>query len=334
MTERLRASIIIPTHNRCDVLSKVLSSYKTQTISNDNFEHIIVDDGSSDDTQFIFNNLQPFKINKENIAVKQYENRIEGIRSGELEIKPEENGGPIQIKYIKLKKSGRSVARNIGIGLASYPLIIFADDDIFVEPMFIEKHIKEHDFDDMFVIRGTVIHTRSLEHPFSARWKPKDINTSFLATGNASVLKKHLMSAGLFDEHYQIYGWEDFDLGIHLKQNGLSSIKKKIYGYHYDPHIRQLKPDLVYKKEKERGFTAVYFYTSHPLGWVKRFTRVKNGLLDAVFRCLGRKNWFLKRDHISALRGIVRLIIRYKGYFDGVRDGKMQYMHEDNVENR
>jgi hypothetical protein len=61
---------------------------------------------------------------------------------------------------------------------------------------------------------------------------------------------------------------------------------------------------------------------------------VQNRLLDVLFRCLGRKNWFLKRDSISCLTGFSRLIIRYKGYFDGVREGKREYMCEKNLENR
>jgi len=43
------------------------------------------------------------------------------------------------------------------------------------------------------------------------------------------VLKKYLFEAGLFDEDYTVYGWEDFDLGIHLEENGLESQKRNIY---------------------------------------------------------------------------------------------------------
>jgi len=36
-------------------------------------------------------------------------------------------------------------------------------------------------------------------------------------------------------------------------------------------------------------------------------------------------NWFLSRKRIRYLKGIVRLIIRYKGYFDGIDEGKKYF---------
>jgi glycosyltransferase involved in cell wall biosynthesis len=333
MTEWLKASVIIPTYNRCTVLIKVLQRYGAQTISKDRFELVIVDDGGSDDTQSLFINVNLLgSVLKDNDSLKRYVDRIESVRCGDFRIGSASTGDPIFLRYVRIKKSGRSMARNIGVSVAQNPLVIFADDDIFVEPEFVKKHIEVHKPGDMIVVTGKVIHTDNLEDPLSARWKPKDINTSFLATGNASVLKKHIVQAGLFDENYRMYGWEDFDLGIHLEQNGLESIKKKIFGYHFEPPHKAIRPEPIYGKERERGFTAVYLYRNHPLKWVKRFTLVNSWFLDAVFRFLGRENWFLKRDEIVKLKGLLRLIIRYKGYFDGVREGKKQYMHEARME--
>ncbi|MFW6139678.1 MAG: glycosyltransferase, partial [Spirochaetota bacterium] len=239
---------------------------------------------------------------------------------------------PFSLKYIELKKSGRSAARNTGVLMAGYPLIIFADDDIFVEPRFVQKHLHSHKEDDRCVVMGKVIHTRNIHNPFSARWKPRDINTAFLSTGNASVLKRYLLHAGLFDEGYTIYGWEDFDMGVNLRQMGLRSVKKRIYGYHYHRPERVFSPEAVYRKEKERGFSAVYFYKNHPLRWVKRFTMVHNGVLEAVFRILGFRNWFLSRHRMSYRNPLFVLIVRYKGYFDGITEGRKQYLDNSSLQ--
>ncbi len=325
----MRASVIVPTHNRENILGRVLAYYCRQDLPKNRYEVIIVDDGSSDETSSIFKGLNDKIDNPAEHGKGEYQSRIISAKQGLFGSDKNEGSkykqDPINLKYIQLKKSGRSISRNTGIFFSSYPLIIFADDDIFVETGFVKKHIEAHSPDDRRVVMGKVIHTGDLEDPLSARWKPKDINTAFLATGNASVLKKHLIQAGLFDEDYTVYGWEDFDLGIHLEENGLESQKRNIYGYHYDPPGKTLEPGIIYSKEKERGFTAVYLYRNHPLRWVKRFTLVNNRALKILFRLLGRGNWFLSKSRISFFRGFFRLVIRYKGYFDGIDEGKKVY---------
>jgi len=37
---------------------------------------------------------------------------------------------------------------------------------------------------------------------------------------------------------------------------------------------------------------------------------------------LGYGNWFLSKGRISFFKGLILLIIRYKGYFDGIDEGK------------
>jgi glycosyltransferase involved in cell wall biosynthesis len=322
MSRDLKASVIIPTHDRKQILEKVLSYYGAQTAREDQFEVVVINDGGSDDTQSMFASFTKIDPDEKKAFSKGQKRRIEAALQGNLAgVIPEAEASP-SVTYIEISKSGRSLARNVGIGFSSHPLIIFADDDIFVEPGFVSKHIEVHRPNDRLVVKGIVIHTRSLDNPFSARWKLKDINSSFLATGNASVLKEYIERAGGFDENYKAYGWEDFDLGIHLEKAGLKSVARKIYGYHYDPKPTSLSPVNIYKKERERGSTAVYLYSNHPLGWVKRFTLIKNRVLRALFHLLGSKNWFLRKRKISSFKGLLRLIIRYKAYFDGVDDGK------------
>ena len=318
----MHASVIIPTHNREHLLSRVLECYACQVEDTEDFELVIVDDGSEDETHRLSADLRDIPVKDAGSIVARYRDIIEIARQGW--VKPVTPEGKVFVRYVKIRKSGRSTARNLGIGFSVYPLIIFADDDIFVEPEFVRKHAEGHASDDKLVIMGKVIHTADLDDPFSARWKLKDINTAFLSTGNASVLKRHLIEAGLFDEWYTIYGWEDFDLGIHLQENGLESVQIKVYGYHYDPSLKRrdtMRPDRIYEKERERGLSAVYFYRNHPLPWVKRFTLVENSWLKALFSLFGRKNWFLRKKKFPLCTGFFRLIIRYKGYFDGVAQG-------------
>lgn len=93
-------SVVLTTFNGKSkgFLSQAIESVLTQTYQN--FELLIVDDGSSDDT-------------------------FEFLRSEYLDPK---------IKIITQKNSGVSVARNVGIANASFELIAFLDDDDIWEP--------------------------------------------------------------------------------------------------------------------------------------------------------------------------------------------------------
>jgi len=86
-------SIILPTFNRATTIKKSIDSVLNQTYKN--FELIIIDDGSTDNTRDL---------------VKQYKDK--------------------RIKYIHYKENkGASYARNLGIKKAKYDLIAFQDSD-------------------------------------------------------------------------------------------------------------------------------------------------------------------------------------------------------------
>ncbi|KKL44453.1 hypothetical protein LCGC14_2365520, partial [marine sediment metagenome] len=53
----MRASVIVPTHNRENILGRVLAYYCRQDLPKNRYEVIIVDDGSSDETSSIFKGL-------------------------------------------------------------------------------------------------------------------------------------------------------------------------------------------------------------------------------------------------------------------------------------
>ena len=93
-------TIFTPTYNRADLLKKLYESLKNQSFKN--FEWLIVDDGSTDNT---YETIQEFQ--KENI---------------------------IDIRYIKKENGGKQRAYNVGVENAKGELFICLDsDDIYVE---------------------------------------------------------------------------------------------------------------------------------------------------------------------------------------------------------
>jgi glycosyltransferase involved in cell wall biosynthesis len=118
----LSASVVIPTYNKLQRLELVLESFKFQSEAPEKFELIIVDDGSSDGTEIMINNIKT----------------------------------EFQINYIKQMNSGRSHARNAGISKAKSSIIIFCDDDCIVSKDFVKAHINAHTFSDNCVVHGLI----------------------------------------------------------------------------------------------------------------------------------------------------------------------------------
>ncbi|MEK3885690.1 glycosyltransferase family 2 protein [Paenibacillus sp. PL2-23] len=97
-------SVIMPTYNKADYLELTLASFCSQT--NSNFEIVVINDGSTDESETV---------------AKRYKNKL-------------------NLKYIKINNSGRSIARNKGIEASEGDVILFNDDDRIVSPSFIEEH--------------------------------------------------------------------------------------------------------------------------------------------------------------------------------------------------
>ncbi len=96
-------SIITPTFNRVRFLPEMLASVKAQRF--EEFEHIVVDDGSSDGTEEL---MAPF------VAADP------------------------RLHYIKQENKGRSAARNVGIAAAKGRYICFLDSDDLWSPKHLE----------------------------------------------------------------------------------------------------------------------------------------------------------------------------------------------------
>src|ERR1051325_7818256 len=92
-------SVVIGTYNRCDVLRGALESLLSQDSGGIDYEVIIVDNNSTDDTR----------------------NMVEGLR---------DKFGSSNLIYCFERTQGVSHARNRGISMARGRLIAFTDDDI------------------------------------------------------------------------------------------------------------------------------------------------------------------------------------------------------------
>ena len=101
-----KISIITPLYNREDIVQKTIDSVLDQTFTD--WEHIIVDDGSTDKSWFVI------------ASYAEMDNRIRVFK-----------------RYKEPK--GGSTCRNIGVEYATSDLIIFLDSDDILEPHCLEQ---------------------------------------------------------------------------------------------------------------------------------------------------------------------------------------------------
>lgn len=94
-------TVIVPTYNRYDEIKELLESLVIQTLSKDFFEVVIVDDGSTDDTESFVNKF---------------------INENEL-----------NIRFLKQEHKGPGEARNLGMENAEGEYFIFVDSDCIAD---------------------------------------------------------------------------------------------------------------------------------------------------------------------------------------------------------
>jgi glycosyltransferase involved in cell wall biosynthesis len=186
-------SVILPTHNRGHSIKRAIQSVLDQTYQN--FELIIVDDGSKDNTEEI---------------VKEYEDQ--------------------RIRYIKHEiNQGAGVARNTGLKSARGAYIAFQDSDDEWLPEKLQKQIEVYQratadigvvYTDMYRIsevgemkywKSPVIKKGQLINP-----KTLDYQTQGLGIQSTLIRRDCFNIVGLFDEN--LPRWIDLELFIRLSK--------------------------------------------------------------------------------------------------------------------
>lgn len=241
-------SVVIPTYNRKPILEKCLMAleHQTLTIPIAGYEVVVVDDGSTDET-------------------------IRWIEQHQAELP--------HVQLFCQNHLGPAAARNLGVEKARGDLIIFIDSDLVVTETFLQSHLKglQQGFAESKLPRGAqlldapvftygrVINTCNFEQPTQEPFKVTDFSAAYFATGNVAIARHWLEKAGLFDTRFQLYGWEDLELGVRLKQLGLQLIKcPDAVGYHWHPPFSLAQIPRLIDREIQRGRMGVLFYQKHP----------------------------------------------------------------------
>lgn len=234
-------SVVIPTYNRKPILEKCLRALERQQFNPAQvagYEIVVVDDGSTDET----------------VAWLQ-------ATADELP----------HVRLLQQDHRGPAAARNLGVEQATGDTIIFIDSDLVVTETFLQSHAdglqdgsRSLGHNRLFTY-GRVVNTCNFEDPTSEPFKITDYSQAFFATGNVAIARHWLEAAGLFDTQFQLYGWEDLELGVRLKNLGLIMVKcPKAVGFHWHPPFNLAQLPSLIEKEIERGKMGVLFYQKHP----------------------------------------------------------------------
>jgi len=195
-----RVSVVIPTLNRADMLASTIDRIEQQTVGQEHYEVLVINNNSSDNTQAVL----------EQKAAK-YSN----------------------LRTFKQLKPGAAATRNVGIRAAKGEIVLFIDDDIMAERNLLETHMEYHKQSSNASIVGTVVspweksndpflrylRDKGIFNPYSiACNRPMDF--SYYHTGNVSTSRKLLAEVGGFNEEFFVYGMEDIELGYRLEKKG------------------------------------------------------------------------------------------------------------------
>tara|TARA_Y100001968_G_scaffold332542_1_gene391077 strand:+ start:127 stop:1059 length:933 start_codon:yes stop_codon:yes gene_type:complete len=233
-------SVVIPTYNRRLILEKCLLALEKQQISSqiEDYEIVVVDDGSTDGT--------PSWIRESSSSFSH-------------------------VRLIEQNHEGPAAARNRGVENSSGDLIIFIDSDLVVTESFLSQHVKTiskswRDKNDRLCFTyGAVINTSNFENPTSEPHKLLDHSWAYFATGNVAIDKNILLRSGLFDTSFNLYGWEDLELGERLRTMGVKLLKAPdAVGYHWHPALSLDQIPQLIRIEKERAKMGLIFYRKHP----------------------------------------------------------------------
>jgi glycosyltransferase involved in cell wall biosynthesis len=185
-------SVVICSYNRRSLLRECLTSLFAQTYSKEDYEIIVVDDGSTDGTD----------------AVLQ-----------EMASRP----GP-PLRYFAQENKGSATARNLGIAHAGGEIIASIDDDCVATETWIDNAIPYFADDDVVGVQGQTLPVEPVHlHLFPPRFSYTMQITHATwnrQTCNVFYRRQAIMDVGGFNEDYGMTGAEDADLAFRIEEKG------------------------------------------------------------------------------------------------------------------
>jgi glycosyltransferase involved in cell wall biosynthesis len=269
-TVNMRFSAIIPTLNRCDMLADALLSVRTQSFPDNEYEIIVVDNGSTDGTRELVERLN------------------------------QDGGKPI--RYVYESRPGLHWARHAGARAAQGEVLAYTDDDAVAHPDWLKELARAYTELDADCAGGKILIRWDQEPP---AWviRYEDVlgrldygpemrllePDQYINGGNFSIKRERLYETG---------GFNPDQVGDYLLGDGESGLCQKI---HQAGWRMAWVPDALiwHRQTVDRNGTLS--------DMKRRFAN--NGVCGAYGYCRGtrcRKRHLLRRAAQTALRALDR----------------------------
>jgi len=244
----LRVSVVVPTHNRKMTLRKCLRALEEQTVLPQEFEVVVVDDGSTDGT-------------REMLESERF---------------------PFSLTYLHQPNSGPGMARNLGVTRAQGEIVLFVGDDILADPQLLEQHLIAHSEmpGEATAILGHidwppglprspvmdfVCGDSSLQFAYTHIPHLPKLDYRFFYTSNISLRRRFLVDAAndgvRFDPLFRYAAFEDSEFAFRLQSRGLD-LRYHSDALAYHDHLMDIAG--FGRREYHAGMMAVVFYRMHP----------------------------------------------------------------------
>lgn len=233
-------SIIIPTYNRKNWLRETLLLLSLQTYPVEEFEVIVVDDGSDDRTEKIV-----------------------------------EEAFPYALHYLWQSNQGDAAARNLGAQHSHADLLVFLDDDVVVEQDYLHHLVLQHDSQNDLIVVGRSYIWIKESNPLCdpQRWgsvekaldESEEISFVEVCSNNMSLRRHAYFSIGMM-QSLEFSGssmWCDVDFAYRAHQQGFKIIRSnQAICWHRDYVLKSI--DSHKKRMKEAAYRAVALFQKYP----------------------------------------------------------------------
>lgn len=227
-----KISVIIPAYNVERVISKTIENVLSQNFPEKNFEVIVVNDGSTDDTKKV----------------------VSGFK---------------EVRLVNIKHGGAGKARNAGAKKARGSIFAFTDAGCVPDKHWLEYLVGHFDDPEVSGVGGSYKTlnkeswvARFVGYEIEQRHQKMKGNIDFVGTYSCAYRKSAFKNLGGFSESYRnVADAEDADFSFRMKKKGFKIIyepKASVSGDHPDSLLKYLL------KKKKRAYWKVLLYKKHP----------------------------------------------------------------------
>ncbi|SEA43347.1 Glycosyl transferase family 2 [Nitrosospira multiformis] len=278
-------SVVICTYNRASLLVKVLESLCKQTLPAERFEIVIINDGSTDDTE---------------TAANVYAKKL-------------------PLRYFYQRNAGLASAKNHGLFASRGDLVFFMDDDDVASEVLLEEHVKTHlmfPAQHYAVLGYTALSPEISGNPlmhfvteigcflfsYPSLKNGEVLDYSYFWGGRSSCKRSFLLEHGVFNPVFR-FGAEDIELGYRLSKHGLRVIYNRNA---ISIMVRKMDFDAFCHRLERQGASSYVVSRLHPEEEIQRWTDTID--LD--------KNW-------AAINGDYDAIVRSARHLDSIANLKL-----------